>query len=389
MIGNVNKEFLAYADKRVRLAPFRLKEDFETVKTVAVIDRLIDRANDIANGASVLGRFGWVNGHSYENNMKRAEAYLSALERGEYPLAGKFAEPGFTVVDHSFIEKDGVLHVFYNRGYIGYEWDTRFADIFGHATTTDLIHWTIEPPALTSFKDGFDNHQVWAPGVCKKGDTYYMYYTGVNLHISQAICMATSKDLYHWERYENNPVLTPGNWGNWSADQWSDCRDPMVLIDDDKDRTAYLYYCTMLKGLERAEATALGMASSKDMVHWKDEGAHHFDHCEMTLESPFVLKHHGLYYLFYTNCAHGTYYAYSENPVSGWSEGHELMGIQDPDCPNTFPSCSEVFRFQDKWYISVAERLSTCEQYLELYELFWNEDNTVSLGKRVEPSFKK
>ena len=143
-----------------------------------------------------------------------------------------------------------------------------------------------------------------------------MYYTGVNIHIAQTICLATSDDLFTWKKHPKNPVVLPGDWTEWREDRWSDCRDSMVFVDD--DGTAYMYYCTSRKKADGGFETALGIASSTDMVNWQDRGAYHFDICDITLESPFVLKRDGRYYLFYTNCGYGTAYAVSDNPVDGW-----------------------------------------------------------------------
>ena len=226
--------YLTYADLRARVAPFRMRTDFETRKTVANIDALMGRAQEIDAGAFPGGRFGEAAGHNVQNLMERATRYTEALERGEFPLRGMFCEPGMALIDHSFVEKDGVMHVFYIRGHVGYEWDTRFADTFGHAPSTDLVHWEIQPPCLTVTHGGMDGYQVWAPGVTEKDGVYYMYYTGVNLDVAQSICLATSRDLYTWEKYEGNPVLLPGAWGAWREDAWSDCRDSMVFVDDEE-----------------------------------------------------------------------------------------------------------------------------------------------------------
>lgn len=375
-----------YFDFRARLAPFRVKTDFETVKTVSMISALIDRADAVHDGASTDGRFGWNVGHNVDNYMTRAERYLTALERGEYPLLGMFCEPGIAVVDHCFVEKDGRMHLFYNRDEVGFEWDTRPADTIGHAVTDDLLHWEILPPCLTVTPGRFDDYQVWSPGVAYKDGVYYMYYTGVNLACAEAICLAASPDLYTWTKVGDGPVLTPGSdWGIWDETRWSDCRDSMVFVD--ADGTAYMYYCTAMKCPDGTARSAVGIASSTDMVHWTDCGAHHFDICEYAMESPFVIRHDGKYYLFYTNCGKGTAYAVSDNPVSGWrSMGMLIEKVGVPANPANVPSCAEVFRFKGKWYVSSAERQPGCEQYIEIHEFFWHDDGTVSLGKRLEPS---
>ena len=367
---------------RARLAPFMLLTDAETVKTVSIVEILLERAYNVDAGASTEGRFGFGPGHTVENYLGRAETYIAALERGEYPLAGKITEPGIALVDHSFIEKDGRMHLFYNRGYVGYEWDTKQVNTVGHAVTDDLVHWTWEPPVLSVDPAQFEEYGVWSPGVAEKDGVYYMYYTGVNFNVAQAICLATSRDLYHWERYADNPVVKPGPWGPWSADRWSDCRDSMVFVDN--DGTAYMYYCTSRYTENGGARPALGIASSSDMLHWRDEGAYCFDICDQALESPFVLRRGDAYYLFYTNCGYGTAYAVSDNPISGWrSLGMLMPWTIPPLCPANVPSCAEVFQFRGQWYISSCLREPGCEQYLELFPLTWNADGTVKLGGRL------
>ena len=364
-----------YCDIRVRVAPFRMKDDFEHIKTVAAIDAFANRAKDIHEGCDPKGRFGWGKEPEYsaEAFMEKAVSYVEALERGEMPLKGKFAEPGGALIDHSFIEKDGVMHVFYNRGYIGYLWDQRFVDSIGHATSTDLVNWTIHAPVLTSKQGAYDDYQVWSPSVFEHENKYYMFYTGVNFNIAQAMCLAVSDDLYHWERVQDQPVLTPGPWCPWNADHWSDCRDGMVFKDD--DGTFYMYYCSSQTTTPGCTKPVVGMAKSKDLFNWEDLGPLHIPGVGHAAESPYVMKKDGTYYLFFTNCGVGTAFATSDNPVKGWT----VL----PDNKNILYStgCTEVFEFKGKWYFSMATWLQRGEQYLEIAEFNWNDDGTCSVGK--------
>ena len=47
-----------YYEYKSRVAPFMLKTDFETVKTVSIINVLLERAYNVYSGASTRGRFG-------------------------------------------------------------------------------------------------------------------------------------------------------------------------------------------------------------------------------------------------------------------------------------------------------------------------------------------
>ncbi len=374
-----------YQKLKATLSAFRLKQDFETRKTVAAIDALADRADMLQRGC-VPGNV--VPGSSYdcppgiepEAMMQKAEGYLDALCNRVFPLSGCFAEPGCTFVDHSFIQKDGVLHVFYIRGSIGFDWSEKPHDTFGHAWTTDLIHWEYSQPILSVTADSrYESFQIWAPAVLEHNGKYWMFYTGVNTAVAQSVCAAVSDDLYHWEKVDSNPLYTPGSWCPWDVSKWSNCRDNFVFRDD--DGTFYLYFCTDRYTANGEVEPASGILRSTDLLHWEDVGTFRMPSCLHAAESPFVIKRNGLYYFFYTSYGIGTCYAISDNPVSNWKEIGVLMGVeQTPEDPAWVPSCAEIFEFRGKWYISCCRRQPGWEQYLELFELTWETDGTVRIS---------
>ena len=366
-----------YRELMSRLGVFRISEEFEVQKTVASIDTLLRRADDLYRGCRPVECYGIDSG----NLLSRAEKHLEALERGEYPLKGRFTEPGVAFVDHCFIEHQGVMHVFYNRSWIGYDWPERYTDTIGHATSTDLIHWEIHTPVLAVSPDDFGTYQVWSPAVIESEGKFYMLYTGVNENVAQASCLAVSEDLFHFKKYENNPVYVPGSWGRWDASQWSDCRDSFVLKDGD---TFYQYVCVSTFTEDGQRIPETGITSSKDLIHWKEEGTFRMPSCSHAAESPFVLKHGENWYFFYTNCGKGTAYATGPSPLGPWEEREILFGARAESGDSAHvPSCAEVFCYKGKWYISVCERLPGWEQYLEIYELLWEKDGSVRVGEMV------
>ena len=221
----------------------------------------------------------------------------------------------------------------------------------------------------------FDSYQVWAPHIIRHNGKYWMFYTGLSDSATQAICLATSKDLYKWKRHKNNPVLTSLPWGHWDTSHPSDCRDPMVLKDGD---TFYCYYTAARVVPETGEHEyCLGIASSKDLIHWKDEGFRRLIHSLNTPpESPFVVKRKGEFYLFYTNYKHGIVYVKSPDPLHGWKE--------DPNDPQSLMkgvSATEIFKKNGKWYITLISHMRNALHFFEIRELVWNEDGTVSIKK--------
>ena len=102
-----------YFSLKLTLAPFRLKSDFETVKTVAAIDALADRADMLYRGCGPGVKrdgscYDCPPGTEPEPMLAKAEYYLKALQDGKYPLAGCFAEPRCTLIDHTFFQKDSI-----------------------------------------------------------------------------------------------------------------------------------------------------------------------------------------------------------------------------------------------------------------------------------------
>jgi predicted GH43/DUF377 family glycosyl hydrolase len=371
-----------YRNIKVRLAPFRLKRDFETVKTVASIDALADRADIIERGNKPGRILGCPPGLDIDNLMIRAFKHLEILERGEFPLKGMFTEPAISLSDHSFIEKDGKMHMFYNRGFIGYDWPERCVDTIGHAISDNLIDWTVLSPAVSISQGGIDCYSCWSPAVVFFENKYWMFYTGVNQYIAQATCLAFSDNLDTFIKYGKNPVYIPGKWCPWNENKWSDCRDVYIMRDEDK---FFMYFCTSRILPDGSQHNAIGVASSKNLIDWKDENQFSFEECGHMAESPFVFKHEKKYYLFYTNCGKGTTYAVSDNPIDGFVSMGLVLGDEHHEGDTAHvPSCSEVFEFKGKWYISYAERLPGNEQYLQILEFFWNKDGSFYLGKAVK-----
>lgn len=355
---------------RVRMVSFEKLPLEDQNKSAGIIAELLNRSEQKIYNLLPAGRFEWSwTGFDQPREMvAHAEELLNTLVAGKDPFAGKYAEPGGYAVDHALIQKDGLHHLFYIRGTAAGNWPEYPLCNFGHAVSRDLIHWKTEDPVLQCPADGWDTYQVWAPYVLERNGTYYMFYTGVNRNVSQAICLATSTDLYNWKRSDQNPVIKPGQWGMWSADVWSDCRDPMVLNDGGR---YYCYYTARRNNAETGQPeSCIGISSSEDLLHWKDEGFIRLSESLGTPpESPFVVKRDGRYYLFYSNYKYGTVYATSDDPVKGWKElPADVMTMIGG------VSASEIYHDNDKWHISYISHQKNCLHFFEIRPLQWDKD---------------
>jgi predicted GH43/DUF377 family glycosyl hydrolase len=360
---------------RVRMTSFGNITLASQLKTAGIIEELLNRAEGKIFDLLPAGRYDWSwSGFDPPAGMvAQASDLLKVLSTGTDPFEGKFAEPGGYVVDHALIKKNGLTHLFYIRGTAATNWPEYPLFNFGHAVSHDLKNWEILKPVLQCPVTGWDQYQVWAPYILERQGLYYMYYAGENNNVAQAICLATSSDLNNWKRYENNPVITTGPWGIWDSSRWSDCRDPVVLQNGDN---YYCYYTAVRKNTGNGQPeSCLGISSSGDLIHWKDEGFIRLEHSLATPpESPFVLKRNGTFYLFYTNYKYGTVYLTSKDPVRGWTElPVEKMVLMKGI------SASEIYEDNGRWYMSYISHQKNGLHFFEIRELSWDKDGGISV----------
>src|ERR1043165_4317222 len=112
------------------------------------------------------------------------------------------------VFNPAVIKKDGRFVMLYRAQ------DKSGTSRLGFAESTDGIHFTrraqpVLAPEAAYEKDG----GVEDPRLVKIGGTYYLTYTGYNTREAQ-LCLATSKDLVHWQR---RGVIMPANRGRWNV----------------------------------------------------------------------------------------------------------------------------------------------------------------------------
>ena len=239
----------------------------------------------------------------------------------EQPYFSDSPEP---VLDHCVVWQDSVYHLFYLRG--------NPAVNIGHATTTDFVHWTLQPPVLTT---GSWDNVLWAPCLINIGNAWAMYYTGVNSFGAQQSGVAFSNDIYHWIKY-SDPVYHPDtSWAIWNSNTWCDGRDPHVMKIGD---TYYMFVTAQHKWYKGAVACA----TSTDLIHWTDQGYIYLHNSWHMLESVFILQHNGLFHMFFTEeGVYGTEHMSSPTLFGGWDpskedyidEGHAPQITDTPDGP--------------------------------------------------------
>ncbi|HET6349516.1 MAG TPA: FlgD immunoglobulin-like domain containing protein [Candidatus Krumholzibacteria bacterium] len=233
-----------------------------------------------------------------------------------------FSDPPEPVLDHCVVEQDGVYHLFYLRG--------NPAVNIGHATTTDFIHWTLQPPVLSP---GTWDTVMWAPCLLKNSNAWFMYYTGVNTYGAEQTGVAFSTDLSNWFK-DPDPVYHPDtSWAIWDSNTFCHGRDPHVM---EIDGTYYMFVTAQHKWYKGAVACA----TSNDLIHWTDQGYIYLHDSWHMLESVFILRRNGLFHMFFTEEAvYGTSHMSSPTLFGGWDitkrdyvdTGHAPQITETPD----------------------------------------------------------
>ena len=87
---------------------------------------------------------------------------------------------------------------------------------WGHAVSTDLLHWQHLPPALTPGTTGPDRNGCWSGCTVIADGVPTILYSGLvrkSLALEDRVwclsqCLATgSDDLVHWRKHPGNPIL--------------------------------------------------------------------------------------------------------------------------------------------------------------------------------------
>ena len=156
---------------------------------------------------------------------------------------------------NGLIQWNGAYHMFYQYNPHGPFHGTIH---WGHAVSTDLVHWEHLPIALAPTPDGPDEDGCWSGCAGADNGVPTLIYSG-NRGGAQRACLATSSDgLLTWQKHPDNPVIPAPPPGLHLVE----FRDHCVWREDG------MWYQLIGAGIEGHGGTAL-LYRSADLRAWE------------------------------------------------------------------------------------------------------------------------
>lgn len=159
---------------------------------------------------------------------------------------------------NGLIQWRGQYHMFYQHNPDEAYWGPM---CWGHAVSTDLVHWTHLPIALAPTPGGADKDGCWSGCAVNNDGVPVLIYTGVR---PQVQCLALPDDpndpnLVQWHPYEGNPIIAGPPAGLGLTD---DFRDPCIW------REGKTWYMVVGSSVRDVGGIIL-LYRSPDLVHWE------------------------------------------------------------------------------------------------------------------------
>lgn len=135
-----------------------------------------------------------------------------------------------------------------------------------YATSTDGINWTKHGIVMdVGSEEEWDRGWIDTPEVLKVPGGYYLSYYGDTIQQSSAISSsmgaAFSIDGVEWTKYEENPVFSKGEIGEWDG-TWV---ESAALHWDEENEEYFMWY----NGMDTATwQLGIGFATSSDGIQW-------------------------------------------------------------------------------------------------------------------------
>ena len=205
---------------------------------------------------------GAIDGFACWKRMSYSDTFDTKNVEKHRPVYHHTPQYGWMNDPNGMFYKDGVWHLCYQFNPYGSQWENM---TWGHSASTDLVHWTANPTAITPDALGtifsgccvVDKNNTAGFG----NDAVIAFYTSAGARQMQSMAYSTDGGKT-FTKYKNNPIITSNV---------PDFRDPHVFWN------AEAGFWNMIL----AAGQQMSIYSSKDLKEWKHEsdfGAEYGNH---------------------------------------------------------------------------------------------------------------
>nr|WP_269328032.1 hypothetical protein [Kineosporia mesophila] len=222
----------------------------------------------------------------------------------------------------------------------------------GHASSADLVSWTVHEEALGPRGPGFfDESATWTGCVVRDAGQWVMFYTGSRfLHDEpdhanvETVGRAVSPDLFTWTADPQVLLEADPRWyeklgdSSWPEEAW---RDPWVYPVSDGWNMLITARSRPGEGFGDDDAGVLGRAWSPDLVRWE-------------IREPFTRPGSGFVHLEVPQIAsvQGREFLLFSCPTSGLSGERQAAGVRGGvwSVPAGHPVEDASLLLEERWY---------------------------------------
>jgi predicted GH43/DUF377 family glycosyl hydrolase len=220
-----------------------------------------DDARDTLNPAVVRWRDRYYNLYSGYDGFTWRTLLATSADGLSWSKQGVILSPDPATWEGSYIAANGAALVVGDSIWYWYVGGPKELPRVGLARSPDGRRWSKQPaPVLGPGPRGsWDERGVADPYVIRAGGSFYLFFLGQDRARRQRLGVARSPDGIRWEKLRTNPVLELG--GDLTFDE-NGLGEPAVW-------QAKGWYWMLYTGRSRTERRSLGMARSRDGVHWE------------------------------------------------------------------------------------------------------------------------
>lgn len=153
---------------------------------------------------------------THKKHLKEADSFVQKeskkVQQTKWALQYHVAPPAYWMNDpNGFSFYKGEYHLFYQHHPYSPEWGPMY---WGHVKSKDLVTWTHMPIALAPSEEYDIDGCFSGSAIEKDGKLYIMYtgnkWTGKNhdTDLEQVQCLAISEDGIHFQKVQENPVIS-------------------------------------------------------------------------------------------------------------------------------------------------------------------------------------